>query len=164
MTEMMRLGFADARAQVTDENHMKVTSDGLLDPERIGQRAEKLFDPEKATIHGIPDASSCTVSFQVVDTQGNAVSFVNSNYMGFGTGIVPEGCGFTLQNRGFGFSLEKGHANQIEGNKRPYHTIIPGAQYGLSLTSSAHDLTNANLQPIDSYLGTSAEGWNIWNR
>lgn len=128
MIEMMRLGFADARREVCDLDFMKDgrVQDYLLDTERIERRAEELFDLNKATIAGTPLPSSCTVSFQVVDGDGNAVSFVNSNFMGFGTGIVPDGCGFTLQNRGFGFSFEPGHPNIVEPNKRPYHTIIPG--------------------------------------
>ena len=128
MIEMMRLGFADARREVCDLEFMKDNrvEEYLLDKERIERRAEELFDLHKATISGTPLPSSCTVSFQVVDGDGNAISFVNSNFMGFGTGIVPDGCGFTLQNRGFGFSMEPGHPNVIEPCKRPYHTIIPG--------------------------------------
>ena len=126
MMEMMRLGFADARAYVSDPDHQTVSNDWLVDTERIGKRAEVMFDPTKATIAGSPDASSCTVSFQVVDAAGNAISFVNSNYTGFGSGIVPRGCGFTLQNRGAGFTLTEGHPNAVGPAKRPYHTIIPG--------------------------------------
>jgi len=126
MIEMMRLGFADARAHVACPDHTLVTPEWLVDQARIGSRAEALFDPSKATIQGDPLPSSCTVSFQVVDQEGNAVSFVNSNYMGFGTGIVPDGCGFTLQNRGFGFTLDDSHPNSLAGGKRPCHTIIPG--------------------------------------
>ncbi|KAL7545314.1 hypothetical protein ACHAWF_008668 [Thalassiosira exigua] len=136
--ESMRLGFADARAYVCDPDFAKrrtcdeadggrsrSSSEWLLDDERISERALRLFDPEKAVIQGEPDPASCTVSFQVVDEEGSAVSFVNSNYMGFGTGLTPAGCGFTLQNRGAGFSLDPAHPNALEGSKRPYHTIIP---------------------------------------
>lgn len=75
--EMMRLGFKDAREHVACPDHMRVTDEWLLDTERIGNRAASLFDPAKAVIQGTPLPSSCTVSFQVVDKEGNAVSFVN---------------------------------------------------------------------------------------
>jgi gamma-glutamyltranspeptidase / glutathione hydrolase len=129
MMEMMRLGFADLRRHVADADHMKVNCDWLLDPARTAERADALYQPCRASIHGVaPDKASGTVSFQVVDTQGNATSFVQSNYQGFGTGIVPDGCGFSLQNRGFGFDLvEPGsHPNAVCPSKRPCHTIIPG--------------------------------------
>jgi gamma-glutamyltranspeptidase / glutathione hydrolase len=126
---MMRLGFADLRRHVADADHMKVNCDWLLDPARTAERADALYQPRRASIHGVaPDKASGTVSFQVVDTQGNATSFVQSNYQGFGTGVVPDGCGFSLQNRGFGFDLvEPGsHPNAVCPSKRPCHTIIPG--------------------------------------
>jgi gamma-glutamyltranspeptidase/glutathione hydrolase len=149
MMEMTRLGFADGRSYVADTDHVPVSLDWLLDADRIGTRAKELFDPEKAVVAGAPLPSSCTVSFQVVDGDGNAISFVNSNFMGFGTGIVPEGCGFTLQNRGFGFSVEPNHPNIVAPRKRPYHTIIPG-MITFSDTNELHSsISNmgGNMQP-----------------
>ena len=128
LIETMRLGFADARAYVSDPESCPPSSvEKLLDPSRIASRVTQLFDPHRAAIHGHPDSSSCTVSFQVVDGHGNAVSFVNSNFHGFGTGIVPHKCGFSLQNRGCGFTLNDNptHPNAAGPSKRPYHTIIP---------------------------------------
>jgi gamma-glutamyltranspeptidase/glutathione hydrolase len=149
LMELMRLGFADSRAHVGDLNTMKVDTAWLLDKERIGTRAKKLFDSKSANIQGSPDISSCTVSFQVVDEMGNAISFVNSNYMGFGTGIVPKGCGFTLQNRGCGFTMEAGHPNQPAPCKRPYHTIIPGMLTHADTNELYATLSNmgGNMQP-----------------
>jgi gamma-glutamyltranspeptidase / glutathione hydrolase len=164
MMEMMRLGFADARKHVADAATMTVSNEWLLDAERIGQRAELLFQRDKAGIQGMPDASSCTISFQVVDAHGNAISFVNSNFMGFGTGIVPDKCGFTLQNRGFGFTINsddndsdnddddsfiKNHANAVGPSKQPYHTIIPGMMTHADTGELYATLSNmgANMQP-----------------
>lgn len=123
----LRLGFADAHEYVTDSAHGgadKVQS--ILSKEYLDQRAG-LFDPAKSVLitSGNPANSSDTVYFTCTDEQGNACSFIQSNYVGFGSCFIPKGCGFTLQNRGCNFSLEKDHINCIAPRKRPYHTIIP---------------------------------------
>jgi len=127
LIESMKLAFSDAWAFISDPTFYKTPMDWLLSKEYALDRS-KLIDPHRANNaveHGTPPATSDTVYFCVVDKDGNACSFINSNYMGFGTGIVPSGFGFSLQNRGHNFSLEKGHPNQLEPGKRPYHTIIP---------------------------------------
>jgi gamma-glutamyltranspeptidase/glutathione hydrolase len=130
LVESMRLGFADAATYVADPEHAAIPLRELLSDDYARERA-KLVSMERANLRPLPgsfteSAGSDTVYFCVVDAEGNGCSFINSNFQGFGTGIVPRGCGFSLQNRGRGFVLEKGHRNCLAPGKRPYHTIIPG--------------------------------------
>jgi gamma-glutamyltranspeptidase/glutathione hydrolase len=125
--EAMRLAFADAFYYVADPAFAAAPLAELLSPEFAAAR-RRLIDPRRVNQrleHGVPLAKSDTVYFTTADREGNACSFINSNYMGFGTGIIPQGWGFSLQNRGHGFSLTPGHPNVLEPGKRPYHTIIP---------------------------------------
>ncbi|KAJ2719894.1 hypothetical protein GGI07_004939 [Coemansia sp. Benny D115] len=125
--ECLRLAFADARKHVCDPEFHSVPINEMLSRAYLEQRS-RLFDRNRAAVDvraGQPLGGSDTVYFSVVDKDGNACSFVNSLYHGFGSGIVARGCGFALQDRGCLFSLDPTHANSLQPRKRPYHTIIP---------------------------------------
>ncbi|KAJ4411286.1 hypothetical protein N0V85_003856 [Neurospora sp. IMI 360204] len=148
IVEALRISFADASWFVTDPNVAPgVPTSQLISPPYLAERAT-LFSPSSANTSilqpGDPYASpaltsSDTVYFACSDSQGNAISFINSNFGGFGTCIIPAGCGFTLQNRGANFSLDAKHPNVLAPRKRPYHTIIPGLVTSLQ-DSSLHSV------------------------
>ena len=125
--EAMKLAFADLHAYVADPDHMTpVTAAHLLDPAYLAARA-RLIDPARASrpTQGQPHSGG-TVYLTAADSKGMMVSFIQSNFKGFGSGVVVPGTGIALHNRGFGFSTGAGHPNQVGPGKRPFHTIIPG--------------------------------------
>lgn len=123
--EAMKLALVDLDRYVTDEDHLEFPAEHLLSNDYIRQRAA-LIDPDKAGDFrfGSPQQSG-TVYVAAGDASGMMVSFIQSNYMGFGSGVVVPDTGISLQNRGAGFSLDPDHPNVVAGGKRPFHTIIP---------------------------------------
>ena len=128
LIECMKLALADGLSQITDPTRMRVATQQLLSKEYAKGR-RKSISPHKAT-ESMPAVAqpsrSDTVYISVVDGHGNACSFINSLYMGFGAGLVAPGTGIALQNRGASFSLDPEHPNSLEPNKRPFHTLVPG--------------------------------------
>lgn len=127
LIEAMKLGFADGLAYVADPRQAQIPLQGLLSEDYTAQR-RALIDPQKAMMPhaGNPPGRSDTVYLSVADRAGNMVSWIQSLYAGFGSGLTAGTTGVQLQNRGANFTLREGHPNQAAPGKRPYHTIIPG--------------------------------------
>ncbi|MEW6230002.1 MAG: gamma-glutamyltransferase, partial [Bacillota bacterium] len=173
--ESLKLAFADAYACVADPAAVDVPTAALLDEDYIATRRQ-IIRPQEATAEPVPgrpgkpgsprDAGKPsapgepgdrhafrrpldgdTVYLCTADASGMMVSFIQSNYMGFGSGIVVPETGISLQNRGYGFTLEQGHPNCLAPGKRPYHTIIPGfiTQGGTAL--AAFGVMGGDMQP-----------------
>jgi gamma-glutamyltranspeptidase / glutathione hydrolase len=130
MIEAKKLAYADMQRYDADPRFSKVPVEGMKSKAFAKQRAA-LVDAKRANCHvdpGNPQGTDQgTTYLSVVDVEGNMVSLIQSNYasVGFGSSLAVGGAGFALQNRGGGFTLEKGHPNELAGHKRPFHTIIP---------------------------------------
>jgi len=147
MIEAVKLAFRDAAAYVADSAYMtEVTPEHLLNADYLAERAT-LIDTTKAQdfSSGAPKSGG-TVCLSAADASGMMVSFIQSNYAGFGSGVVVPGTGIHLQNRGCGFTVEPGHPNEIGGNKRPFHTIIPGFVMGANDPIMAFGLMGGMMQ------------------
>jgi gamma-glutamyltranspeptidase/glutathione hydrolase len=123
--EAMKLAFADTYRHVAEPKTMRLTAAQMLDDAYLASRA-KLIDPQRAQDFGpghVPQGG--TIYLSAADESGMMVSFIQSNYMGFGSGVVVPGYGVSLQNRGHGFTLDATSDNLVGPGKRPFHTIIP---------------------------------------
>ena len=124
--EATKLALADAARHVADADHVEVSPAALLDRDYLADRADRI-DMARAGDpgHGTPRRGG-TVYLAAADERGMMVSFIQSNFHGFGSGVVVPATGISLHNRGAGFTVERGHPNEVGGGKRPFHTIIPG--------------------------------------
>ncbi len=144
--EAMKMAFADVLEIVTDPDHMKSDYSLLLDPAWGARRAAEMGETARIWTRSIPPRSG-TVYLCCADGQGNMVSYIQSNYAGFGSGIVVDGTGIALQNRGSDFSLDPSAANCLAPGKRSYHTIIPGFLMKDSMPVGPFGVMGGYMQP-----------------
>jgi len=148
--EAMKLAFADVYRYVAEPSSMEVTPEQMLDDAYLASRA-KLIDMKKAQDFGAGNpVKGGTIYLTAADENGMMVSFIQSNYMGFGSGCVEPQFGISLQNRGHGFSLDAGAlnpANLVAPGKRPFHTIIPAFLTKDGQPVMSYGVMGANMQP-----------------
>ena len=168
------MAFADAYAYVSDASSMKIPPDSLLNREYLARRAA-MIDHQKAGSYGPGDPhSGGTVYLCAADESGMMISYIQSNFKGFGSGVVAPG-GIAFHNRGMSFRLEEGHPNRVAPGKRPFHTILPAFLTKDSKPVMAFGVMGGNMQPqghiqfvmrfIDEYLNpqscSDAPRWRI---
>ena len=145
--EAMKLAFADVYRYVADPASMDVTVAQMLDPAYLAARA-RLIDPKRAQDFGAGNpVKGGTIYLTTADEHGMMVSFIQSNYMGFGSGVVVPAYGVSLQNRGYGFNLDPASANCVAPGKRPFHTIIPAFLTKDGQPVMSFGVMGGNMQP-----------------
>ncbi|MFG1236330.1 gamma-glutamyltransferase family protein [Xanthobacter autotrophicus DSM 597] len=145
--EAIKLAFADVYRYVADPRAMEISPADMLDKDYIASRA-RLIDPRRAQrfAPGNP-VKGGTIYLTAADASGMMVSFIQSNYQGFGSGVVLPDWGVSLQNRGFGFSLNPERANVVAPRKRPFQTIIPGFLTKGGQPVMSFGVMGGNMQP-----------------
>ena len=145
--EAMKLAFADVYRFVADPRFMEGPPSMLLDAQYLATRA-KLIDPSRAQVFGAGyGIKGGTIYLTAADENGMMVSFIQSNYMGFGSGVVEPNFGVSLQNRGHGFSLDAQSPNVVAPGKRPFQTIIPGFLSKDGQPQMSFGVMGGNMQP-----------------
>ncbi len=148
--EAMKLAFADLYRYVADPRHMDVTPEQMLDPAYLASRA-KLINLQKAqNFQAGNPVKGGTIYLTAADESGMMVSFIQSNFMGFGSGVVEPTFGISLQNRGHGFSTDPAGANRanlVAPGKRPFHTIIPAFLTKDGQPVMSYGVMGGNMQP-----------------
>jgi gamma-glutamyltranspeptidase/glutathione hydrolase len=145
--EAMKLAFADVYRYVAEPASMEVTAEQLLDDAYLASRA-KLIDMKRAQDFGAGNpVKGGTIYLTAADERGMMVSFIQSNFQGFGSGVVVPGYGLSMQNRGHAFSLDAKSANVVAPGKRPFHTIIPAFLTKDGKPVMSFGVMGANMQP-----------------
>jgi gamma-glutamyltranspeptidase/glutathione hydrolase len=145
--EAMKLAFADTYRYVADARTMEVTPEAMLESAYLAGRA-KLIDPRRAQDFGAGNpVRGGTIYLTTADESGMMVSFIQSNFMGFGSGVVVPEWGLSLQNRGYGFVLDEASPNVVAPGKRPFHTIIPGFLTKDGAPVMSFGVMGGNMQP-----------------
>ena len=149
--EAIKVAFREAHLHVAEPSSMVESTGTLLDPARLDALAARI-DPARAQDFdaGVPKPGG-TIYLCTADASGLMVSLIQSNYMGFGSGLVVPGTGIALQNRGACFNLVPGHANELAPGKRPYHTIIPGFLSRDVGSSTVHPASESVPHPIGPF-------------
>ncbi len=143
--EAMKLAFADVHRYVTDARFLGVPVELMLDKTYAAERRQLIGEKAITLAHpGLPKGGTVYLATAYGELM---VSFIHSNYMGFGSGILIPGTGIAIQNRGAAFTLESGHPNQIGAAKRPFHTIIPGFLTQDSQPLGPFGVMGAHMQP-----------------
>lgn len=145
--EAVKAGIAEARRWVADPDAVRMPPKLLLGEARLDKLAGRV-DPGRALpLRDVLPAEHGTVLLVAGDAEGRLVSFIQSNYRGFGSGVVVPGTGISLQNRGAGFTLEEGHPNRVGPAKRPFHTILPGMVTRAGTAEMAFGCMGGAMQP-----------------
>jgi gamma-glutamyltranspeptidase/glutathione hydrolase len=145
--EAMKLAFAQCHAHVADPARMRISIDALLLDSRLAQLAAAIRIDRILPLAAAPRPDHGTVYAAIADRQGGMVSIIQSNYLGFGSGVVVPGTGISLHNRGLGFSLDPEHPNCVAGGVRPYHTIMPGFVTRAGAALMSFGVMGGHMQP-----------------
>lgn len=144
--EAIKLAFSDGQLTIADTDHMKLSISDLLSKEYAKERAKLITDQAISAQPGVSDHSG-TVYLATADKDGNMVSYIQSNYMGFGSGAVIPEYGLSLNNRAVGFTLDQDHVNSLKAGKRPFNTIIPGFLTQNNQAVGAFGVMGGHIQP-----------------
>jgi len=149
LIEAKRLAFSDRDHFITDPDFEKIPVEELISKE-YSKKLRKKIDLKRAMpspFPSLPAGSGDTVYVTAVDKEKNAVSFISSIYLAFGSGMVVNGTGIVLQNRGKSYSLDPKHFNRVEPHKRPMHTIIPGMVFKEGEFLMSFGVMGGDMQP-----------------